>query len=286
MQRNNSVHHRENNNRDSGDFSDTQTTQVHTGNTTHVTAATPSHSQSRPNSALSNSQLPNPALTRRLSREQSFDEQQHYAVPAPTLYATPIKTADFDIAAISPREAAALTRHKSSSSLSLRDAAAAVPLPSNSGNVNSVNSGVYSPPSGGGTGGVQQTHPGPTHVRRPSSNLLPPVPSSPKLGAAGPSSASLHSLGIPIPPATTTTTATTIATPADHQPATAAMVNALHSRFESVLRDLQEKVAAQADLLERMFAYVIKIDKEAESVNDEVALLRQQMSALAAVKRE
>ncbi|KAJ3095523.1 hypothetical protein HK100_005799 [Physocladia obscura] len=285
MQRNNSAHHRENNNRDSGDFSDTQTTHVHTVNTTHATAAVaPSHSQSRPNSALSNSQLPNPALTRRLSREQSFDDQQHYAVPAPTLYATPIKTADFDIVAISPREAAALTRNKSSSSLSLRDAAAAVPLPNNLGNVNNVNSGsVYSPPSGG-TGSLQQTQSGPTHVRRPSSNLLPPVPSSPKLVAVGSSSASLHSLGIPIPPATAATTATTA--PADHQPATAAMINALHSRFESVLRDLQEKVAAQADLLERMFAYVIKIDKEAESVNDEVALLRQQMSAFTAAKRE
>ncbi|KAJ3027011.1 UNVERIFIED_CONTAM: hypothetical protein HDU68_004669 [Siphonaria sp. JEL0065] len=66
----------------------------------------------------------------------------------------------------------------------------------------------------------------------------------------------------------------------DHSPATAAMIHALSSRFEAVTRDLTEKLDSQSDLLDRMFAYIQRIDKESEASGDEIVALRKDFNAL------
>ncbi|KAJ3017224.1 UNVERIFIED_CONTAM: hypothetical protein HDU68_011798 [Siphonaria sp. JEL0065] len=66
----------------------------------------------------------------------------------------------------------------------------------------------------------------------------------------------------------------------DDTPATSAMINALSSRFEAVTRDLTEKLDSQSDLLDRMFAYIQRIDKQSEAIGDEIVALRKDFKAL------
>ncbi|ORY49927.1 hypothetical protein BCR33DRAFT_713528 [Rhizoclosmatium globosum] len=62
--------------------------------------------------------------------------------------------------------------------------------------------------------------------------------------------------------------------------ATAGMVSALSARFEGAIRDLSEKMEAQSSLLERMFEYIQRIDKESEATSHELANINMEMAKL------
>ncbi|KAJ3202753.1 hypothetical protein HDU82_007093 [Entophlyctis luteolus] len=201
--------------------------------------------------------LPSPANTRRLSREQTYYVTDEYPVPATV---PPVRPADFDTPALSLAHMAQLQARASSSSL--RDS---VPMPS-------------SPTAPGNlpTPNINGSHSRRTSGVHPAiAPFMPPVPSSPRMSP----STSVNNANSSTPHLPAQQPHAPPHLPADAAGAVAA-INALSSRFESVFRDMQEKMDAQGDLLERMFAYVVKIDKENEGISDEVALLRQQMSAL------
>ncbi|KAJ3353035.1 hypothetical protein HDU83_007409 [Entophlyctis luteolus] len=206
--------------------------------------------------------LPSPANTRRLSREQTYYVTDDYPVPATVPVPVPVRPADFDTPALSLAHMVQLQARASSASL--RDS---VPMPSSP-----TAPGNMPTPNNNGS-----------HSRRTSgvhpaiAAFMPPVPSSPRMSPS--TSVNNATSNITHSPTQQLHVSPPPPLPADAAAAVAA-INALSSRFESVFRDMQEKMDAQGDLLERMFAYVVKIDKENEGISDEVALLRQQMSAL------